>query len=119
MYADTPFLQHVHEGPYDFTRFTESGHRYLFRHFREIDAGVVSGPGTQMVWSIDYLSRGLFRSRTAGILARTAFFWLRWLDRFVPSAFAVDSASGCYFLGSLSDKPMTPREAIARYRGAQ
>jgi len=23
VYADTPFLQHVHEGPFDFTRFTE------------------------------------------------------------------------------------------------
>ncbi len=25
VYAETPFLQHVHEGAYDFTRFTESG----------------------------------------------------------------------------------------------
>ena len=31
VYAETPFLQHVHEGAYElFTRFTESGHRYLF-----------------------------------------------------------------------------------------
>ena len=119
VYAETPFLQQVHEGPYDFTRFTESGHRYLFRHFREIDTGVVFGPGTQMIWSIDHLFRGLFRSRKAGTIAKAAFFWVRWLDRFVPSAFAVDSASGFYFLGSLSDKPMTPREAIVRYRGAQ
>ena len=33
VYAETPFMQHVHEGPYDFTRFTESGHRYLFLPF--------------------------------------------------------------------------------------
>jgi len=37
-YADTPFLQHVHEGPFDFTRFTESGHRWLFRHFELIES---------------------------------------------------------------------------------
>ena len=34
VYADTPFMQQVHEGAYDFTRFTESGHRYLFRALR-------------------------------------------------------------------------------------
>ena len=73
----------------------------------------------QMIWSIDYLLRGLFRSRTAGRLAQLAFFWLRWLDRLVPHRFAVDSASGCYFLGTLSDQAITPREAVLRYRGAQ
>ena len=34
VYAETPFMQQVHEGPYDFTRFTESGHRYLFPQIR-------------------------------------------------------------------------------------
>jgi SAM-dependent methyltransferase len=84
VYADTPFLQQVHEGAYDFTRFTESGHRYLFKNFSEISAGVVAGPGVQMIWSIDSLCRGLFRSRIAGLLAKVAFFWLRWLDRAIP-----------------------------------
>jgi ubiquinone/menaquinone biosynthesis C-methylase UbiE len=41
VYASTPFMQQVHEGPYDFTRFTESGHRYLFRHF----TGSIATPG--------------------------------------------------------------------------
>lgn len=27
VYADTPFMQQVHEGAYDFTRYTLSGHR--------------------------------------------------------------------------------------------
>ena len=34
-----------------------------------------------MVWSIDHLVRAVFRSRTAGVLARTAFSWLLSLDR--------------------------------------
>ena len=29
VYADTPFMQQVHEGAYDFTRYTVSGHRWL------------------------------------------------------------------------------------------
>src|SRR5207237_664581 len=28
--GDTPFMQQVHEGAYDFTRFALSGHRWLF-----------------------------------------------------------------------------------------
>ena len=73
VYADTPFLQQVHEGPYDFSRFTENGHRYLFKNFNECSAGSVAGIGKQMVWSLDHLFRGLFRSRTAGRAARVLF----------------------------------------------
>lgn len=119
IYSETPFLQHVHEGAYDFCRFTESGHRYLFRNFQEIRAGVVAGAGVQLIWSIEYLFRSLFRSRGVGRLARVACFWLRWLDRLIPAEYAVDSASGCYFLGTKSQDTVTPRELIARYMGAQ
>jgi SAM-dependent methyltransferase len=34
VYAETPFMQQVHEKAYDFTRFTLTGHRWLFRNFR-------------------------------------------------------------------------------------
>jgi hypothetical protein len=56
----------VHAGPYDFVRYTSSGHRYLFRAFEEIAAGPVAGPGTQLLWSIDHIVRGLLRSELAG-----------------------------------------------------
>jgi SAM-dependent methyltransferase len=119
VYAETPFMQQVHEGAHDFTRYSESGHRYLFRHFRELKSGSVSGPGSVLLWSMDYLSRGLFRSNLAGRLVRVGFFWLRWLDRLVPESYAIDGASGVYFMGQLSSGPITPRSAIERYRGAQ
>src|SRR4029079_11363432 len=85
VYAETPFLQQVHAGPYDFTRYTSSGHRYLFRSFEEIAAGPVAGPGTQLLWSVDHLMRGVIRSELAGKLARALFFWLRYFDRLVPT----------------------------------
>jgi SAM-dependent methyltransferase len=119
VYAETPFLQQVHAGPYDFVRFTSSGHRYLFRGFEEIAAGAVAGPGTQLLWSLDHLVRGLLRSQLGGRLARAAFFWLRYLDRLVPVAFAMDSASAYYFLGRRADSELTPREIVEYYRGAQ
>ncbi|CAM5701775.1 Methyltransferase type 11 domain-containing protein OS=Streptomyces griseorubiginosus OX=67304 GN=AQJ54_13800 PE=4 SV=1 [Streptomyces griseorubiginosus] len=99
VYAETPFLQQVHAGAHDFTRFTPSGHRYLFRRFEELAAGPVAGPGTQMLWSVDHLVRGLTRSAVAGRATRAALFWLRGLDHLVPPDFAQDDASAVYFLG--------------------
>jgi SAM-dependent methyltransferase len=119
VYAETPFMQQVHEGAYDFTRFTESGHRYLFRQFDRVDSGASGGPGTAFIWSVDYLIRSLFRSRTAGKIAKLCVFWARYLDRLVPEAYAIDSASGVYFLGTKSTCSIAPKEAVAHYLGAQ
>lgn len=119
VYAETPFMQQVHEGPYDFTRFTESGHRYLFRDFSHVASGACGGPGIQFMWSVDHLARGLFRSTAAGKLAKLAFFWTQYLDRLIPADYAQDGASGVFFYGRKAEQPMAPREIIPYYRGAQ
>jgi SAM-dependent methyltransferase len=119
VYADTPFLQQVHEGPYDFTRFTESGHRYLFRDFERIDSGVVAGAGTQLAWSVDYFVRALLRSRSAGLAARLAVGWLPHLDRWLDPRYSSDGASSVFFLGQKSTTRLTPRDIIRSYQGAQ
>lgn len=119
VYAETPFLQHVHEGAYDFTRFTESGHRFLFRSFALIRSGVSGGPGTQLLWSIDYFIRSLFRSRIMGKIAKTCFFWLQFADLIIGPTYGSDAASGVFFIGIRSTAEMTSQEAIAFYRGAQ
>ncbi|WP_081774263.1 class I SAM-dependent methyltransferase [Sphingomonas sp. URHD0057] len=118
VYAETPFLQHVHEGAYDFTRFTESGHRWLFRKFELIDSGVVLGAASQLLWSIEHVVRGVTRSVGAGIAAKMAFFWLRYLDRLIPPAYASDAASAVFFLGRKSGQPIGPRDMLSFYRGA-
>jgi len=119
VYAETPFMQQVHAGPYDFVRFTSSGHRYLFRAFDEISAGPVTGPGTQLLWSLDHLVRGLFRSKLAGRLVRALFAWLHWVDRFVSPPFAIDGAGACYFLGRRTEHELKPFDIVRYYRGAQ
>jgi SAM-dependent methyltransferase len=83
--AGTSFMQQVHEGTYDFMRFTESGHRWLSRGFERIDSGVERGPLTVLLWSIRYALAGLLRSRTAATALCEALFWLRYLDSMVPS----------------------------------
>jgi SAM-dependent methyltransferase len=117
VYAETPFLQPVHEGPYDFTRFTESGHRYLFRRFARIDSGVVQGPGNQLLWTVDYVSRSIFRSRKVGRLMRVLFFWAQYIDWLCPEGYAVDDACGVFFLGTRSATELTAKEIIGHYRG--
>jgi SAM-dependent methyltransferase len=117
VYADTPFMQQVHEGPYDFTRFTESGHRYLFRNFALRNAGVVAGLGTQLLWSITYFSRGIHR-RVAQI-AHLSFFWLPKLDRWLDPKATVDGASSFFFYGHSSLESISPAEIVTYYSGAQ
>lgn len=116
VYAETPFLQQVHEGAYDFTRFTAGGHRWLFRSYEEIDAGVSMGPGLQWLWTIEHAARCLSRSVTVGKLVKCAMFWVRYLDRLAPARYARDTASSFYFLGRRSDHELTPGEMVD-YRG--
>jgi SAM-dependent methyltransferase len=117
VYADTPFLQHVHEGPYDFTRFTDSGHRYLFRQFELIDSGTIAGAGTTLRWSIDYFVRALTRVPRLGRIAGLAFFWLSLLDRILDPRHSLDGASSIFFLGRKTERSISPAEIIDYYQG--
>jgi SAM-dependent methyltransferase/uncharacterized protein YbaR (Trm112 family) len=122
VYAETPFMQQVHEGPFDFTRWSERGHRRLFRMFEELDTGVSVGPASALVWSLRYFARSLPRSPTAArVLDRIvtlAFFWLKHLDRrLVHNPGALDAASSVYFLGRRAMKPVPDLAIVAGYRG--
>jgi SAM-dependent methyltransferase len=102
VYAETPFLQPVHEGAYDYTRFTPSGHRLLFGGFTQIEIGSLGGPGAAVGLAIRGLVGGLTRS---AFLARAAFavtLPLGLLDRLTSPRWRADFSTGAYFLGVLS-----------------
>jgi SAM-dependent methyltransferase len=115
VFADTPFMQQVHEGAYDFTRFTLSGHRWLFRHFALIDAGTSGGAGMASLWSVRYLARAMTGSGPLGTLIQLAFFWLRFIDRWAGPRDTADAASAVYFYGRKSPTPITPKDIVAFY----
>ena len=119
VYAETPFMQHVHEGAYDFTRFTESGHRWLFRRFDRIASGPVGGPGSVLIWSIRSAMTGVFRNRKIGEILTLPFFWLRWLDWLIGKSYASDGASGVFFLGRRSETAIEPRDVVSAFRGVR
>lgn len=113
VFADTPFLQHVHEGAYDFTRFTLSGHRWLFRRFDLLEAGATAGAGTSLLWALRGFVGALTGSRGLARAAGALFFWLPWFDRQTPSH--EDVACGVYFYGSKGQATLTARDMVGFY----
>lgn len=120
VYAETPFMQQVHEGAYDFTRFTERGHRWLFRRFERLDSGALRGAGTALLWSIRYLLASLIGNKRVAGLMCLPLAWLRLLDRVARPGFDIDAASDLYFLGRKAPHADISRKAlIDGYQGAQ
>jgi len=122
VYAETPFMQQVHGGRFDFTRFSALGHRRLFRMFEEIDSGAVCGPGMALAWSYQAFLLSFARKRWSrlavlGFARLTGFFWKYFDHILIESPGALDAASGCYFLGRRSDVALPDRELIQQYRG--
>ncbi|QUS42360.1 class I SAM-dependent methyltransferase [Tardiphaga alba] len=115
VYAETPFMQQVHERAYDFSRFTRSGHRWLFRHFAEVEAGAVTGAGVALLWSIRYFSRTLGAGDKMSRIVTLPFFWLRFLDRFGKSRARADAAGGVYFMGRRAEQAILPSEMPLYY----
>lgn len=115
VFADTPFMQQVHEGAYDFTRYTLSGHRWLFRNFALLDAGASAGAGTAFIWSVKYLVRSLTGSNRFATFVSMLFFWARFLDRLAKSRPNADAASGVFFLGSKAAAAIDPHDMIEFY----
>lgn len=124
LYSELPFMQQVHEGAFDFTRFTLSGHRRLFNSFVEIEVGMVAGPATALVWAIENLalafcSRATIRS-IAKVGVRLLFGWIKYVDYYlIDRPQAMDGASCTYFLGSKSDSKVPDPSIINRYVGAK
>jgi SAM-dependent methyltransferase len=120
VYAETPFIQQVHGGRYDFTRFTFLGHRRLFRRFEQIDGGAVCGPGMALAWSWQYFwwsftTSPKLRRVILFFTSWTSFFWKYFDYALIDKPAALDAASGVYFMGRKSDSVLSDRELLALY----
>lgn len=124
LYSELPFMQQVHEGAYDFTRYTLSGHRRLFNRFQEVDSGLVAGPSTALVWSIENFVLAFVRSpafkKLTKAFVRFVFGWIKYLDHLLANRpEAMDGASCTYFFGFKAEAPIGDGEIIAKYVGAK
>ena len=123
VYAETPFMQCVHEGPFDFTRFTNSGHRYLFRDFNEVKAGAHHGAFSSSLFVLSYAISGFLRTRYAGMLLRIVLSRLvKFLDSITSERWNIDVACGNYFIGKKRINGAVDGDSswvIKYYKGAQ
>jgi SAM-dependent methyltransferase len=123
VYSEAPFVQQVHEGAFDFNRFTHLGHRRLWRGFDELRSGAQCGPGMALQWSFEYFVRALAGRNPvlraiAGRAASLATSGLKYLDRFLVARPAgIDAASGTFFLGRRRTTPIPDREIVHGFRG--
>lgn len=117
VYAETPFMQQVHEGAWDFTRFSLSGHRWLFRQFSEVSSGVVAGPATTLIWAIRYFASSLTGSHRFGYRVGLFFFWLKYFESIAKPKMAIDGASCVYFFGRRSERALHVKEMVSYYKG--
>jgi SAM-dependent methyltransferase/uncharacterized protein YbaR (Trm112 family) len=123
VYSEAPFIQQVHEGAYDFNRFTQLGHRRLWRQFDELRSGAQCGPGMALLWSVEYFLQAFAGDRrlVRGLISRLVTlggFWLKYTDDFLARRPAgVDAASGTFFLGRRREDPIPDREIVHGFRG--
>ncbi len=122
VYSETPFMQQVHAGKFDFTRFTHLGHRRLFRQFTEIESGAACGTGMALAWSYCYFLQSFFTSKLLGQIAfafgSLTSFWLKYFDYLLIKKPGIyDAASGYYFLGQKSAEVLNDEELLKSYKG--
>lgn len=119
VYAETPFMQQVHEGAYDFTRFTVLGHRYLFKNFSSILIGANKGTEIVLAWAIKYFFWSIFRNRKLASFIGIAFqLILRPFSILTSKKSLYDCSSGVYFMGKKKMKfKLSHKGLIKLYKG--
>ena len=123
LYSELPFMQQVHEGAYDFTRYTMSGHRRLFNSISEMTvawwrARYSPGVGDREFCACLYarpplrkISKAVIRLAFVGLsilICCLRIIQLRWMV--LLARICLDSR----LKGNIADN-----EIIARYTGAK
>ena len=119
VYAETPFMQPVHEGAYDFNRYTVLGHRYLFKNFNLLAMGGMGGPEQLFALSFKYLIWSITRSKLlAKVFGLILSTLLRPISLFISKAAMYDVSSGVYFFGKKNNfKKIRHKDLVNLYKG--
>jgi ubiquinone/menaquinone biosynthesis C-methylase UbiE len=120
VYSEIPFLQSVHEGAYDFTRFTMTGHISLFRKFKIISHGSTAGIFTSLYWIVEYIFilpfSGSISIKMVKLCSRIFFGWIKYFD-FLTQKRSIDSASCTYVTAEKINEQLTDVDIINTYKG--
>ena len=109
-------------GRYDFTRFTDLGHRCPFRGSQEIDRGLVCGPWMALALSNQFILSFTYPKslrKLTRLFARLTAFFLKYFGcLLLNSPVALDVASGLFFTRRKLEPSVECRELLNTYRGA-
>jgi len=117
VYAETPFMQQTHEEPYDFQRYTELGHRFLFKSFEEIYRGTNGGPGLSLYWSIKSFIYSLINNKILSEIISFPLIILSYIDFLIPEKRKIKSANGFIFIGKKSENKINKKNLPKIYLG--
>lgn len=104
IYAEAPFLQHLHYDPIDHCRFTLDGLAHIFRDFKNIDSGVLYGPSAVMVDVLTEYFAVFFKSQILYWGVKWVLGWFLFPIKYLDIFFIKKPRSkflclGVYFLG--------------------
>lgn len=116
VYATVPFLQCVHEGAYDFSRFSLVGQRWLFRYFDEIKSDYLIGVCCSMLYNFSTFLSLLFRQKIIGIIIRLLFWRIcSFADFCLPKSIHINQGLCNYFLGKKSSHQSIEATELPQY----
>ncbi len=114
VYSEVPFIQSVHEGPFDFTRFTHSGHQLLFSRFCIISTGVHHGPTQSLLFIFSHYIQLVFGRISRHIVYTTFARISRFIDsNLFPNSRLVDIACGTYVLAQKRSDHVPPKCTVS------
>ena len=119
VYATVPFVQCVHEGAYDFSRFSLSGQRWLFRDFVEVSAGSFAGAFQSTLYNLSVSIQSLLRLPGSAVLIRILLWrFCQLLDRLLPANARQDVSMCNYFVGlkNVSSDKLLASDLVNYYR---
>lgn len=124
LYSEVPFLQSIHEGAYDFTRYTLSGHVLLFSDFTTLSYGSLDGPFATLLFIISHVLQLFVGKNCRRVFYHLFYFPFFFLDFILPEKMKVDVCSGSYVLArkplSHSDLQHTSQQRLKQlYKGLQ
>jgi len=114
VFSGIPFMQQVHMGCYDFTRYTLLGHRWLYKSFHLLDLAPSSGSGSALLWSITSFFRSFTSNKISTLiiksLVRVFLFWIKYFDLLQKNS--DDFALGSYFVGLNKKNPVLNKQEL-------
>ncbi len=104
VYVEIPFIQHYHQDPEDYRRYTLTGLRQLLAAFEEVEAGVSAGPSSALCDVLTEYAGVWFDHPVLYWGAKWVVGWLvlpiRYLDHVLSRRKRAHSIAGAlYFLG--------------------